>query len=237
MPGYDDTRKRGTSSRDAPHDAGSDLAEGTDERLLVQRSRRGDVDAFNELVARHQAGAYGVALRMLGDPDAAADVTQDAFLAAYRRLDTLRGISFRAWLLRIVSNGCYDYWRARGRRPTASLDALLAGEDGPADDHAPDAALARALVDPGGAPERVALRREAVEAIEAALLRLPDDQRLAVILSDVQGLPYEEVARVTDAPLGTVKSRIARGRARLREILLQQPELFGRDERRETRGR
>lgn len=217
--------------------------EDAQEREAVARSQRGDREAFNTLVVRHQSAAYSVALRMLGDPAVAADVTQDAFLSAFRNIGSFRGASFRAWVLRIVSNGCYSYWRAQRRRPAESLDALLADETGhgyghghgQAADTPADQALASALSDLTWNPEGAALRAEVIAALEAALLRLPADQRLALILSDIQGLPYEEIARVTDAPLGTIKSRIARGRARLRELLLAQPELFGRGERQDVR--
>jgi len=198
------------------------------ERALVTRSQRGDLGAFNALVERYQAIAYALALRMLGDPDAAADVTQDAFFSAYRAIGSFRGSSFRAWLLRIVSNGCFDVFRARGRHPAASLDALLEGD---APDVPGDAGVSAALIDPRWDPERAALRAEEVRAIETALLRLPPDQRLALILSDVQGLPYDEIARVMQTPLGTVKSRIARARAQLRALLVRQGELFSRAER------
>jgi RNA polymerase sigma-70 factor (ECF subfamily) len=197
------------------------------ERALIARSQRGDAAAFNALVERYQAIAYALALRMLGDPDAAADVTQDAFFSAYRAIASFHGVSFRAWLLRIVSNGCFDIFRARARRP-ASLDALLEGDPS---DSAGDAGMPAALVDPTWDPERSALRAEEARAIEAALLRLPPDQRLAVILSDVQGLAYDEIARVMQTPLGTVKSRIARARAQLRTLLVRKGELFLRAER------
>jgi RNA polymerase sigma-70 factor (ECF subfamily) len=199
------------------------------ERALIARSQRGDRAAFNALVERYQATAYALALRMLGDPDAAADVTQDAFFSAYRAIGTFRGTSFRPWLLRIVSNGCFDVFRAQGRQPSTSLDALLESDpDAPA---GADAHLPAALIDPSWDPERAALRAEAIAAIQAALLRLPPDQRLAVILSDVQGLAYDEIARVMDTPLGTVKSRIARARSHLRALLMRQGELFSRAER------
>lgn len=192
------------------------------ERALVSRSQQGDRSAFNTLVERYQATVYALTLRMLGDPEAAADVTQDAFFSAFRAIGSFRGMSFRAWLLRIASNGCFDVFRARGRQPTASLDALLEGES----QSNADAFLPAALIDGSWDPERNALRAEIVQAIEAALLQLPPDQRLAVILSDVQGLPYDEIARIMDSPLGTVKSRIARARGHLRVLLSRQGELF-----------
>jgi RNA polymerase sigma factor (sigma-70 family) len=206
-------------------------ASGELERQVIERARRGDVAAFNTLVTQYQSMAYGLALRMLGDPEAAADVTQDAFFSAYRNLDSYRGASFRSWLLRIVSNGCYDFWRAQRRRPSTSLEALREGASDGLDDGQNDTALGDAGADPTWAPDQVALRRETISAIEAALLRLPREQRMAVVLSDVQGLDYEEVARVMGVPLGTVKSRIARARDRLRRLLTPRGELSERVER------
>jgi RNA polymerase sigma-70 factor, ECF subfamily len=202
------------------------------ERILVERSQRGDRDAFNRLVERHQTGAYALALRMLGDPEAAADVTQDAFFSAYRAIGSFRGSSFRAWLYRIVSNGCFDYFRAQSRRPSVSLEAVLEDErDADLSPHASDARLPKSLIDPSWEPERAALRAEQIERIERALLRLPPEQRLALVLSDIQGLPYDEIARITETSLGTVKSRISRARTHLRGILLRQGELFGQAQR------
>lgn len=196
---------------------------------LIARSQKGDTRAFNQLVEMHQSGAYALALRMLGDPEAAADVTQEAFFSAFRAIDSFKGSSFRAWLLRIVSNGCYDYWRAQGRRPTTSLDATLEDDRGSEGvGQGSDARLPNAMIDLSWDPERVALKAEMIENIQAALMQLPAEQRLAVILSDIQGMPYEEIARVMNSSLGTVKSRISRARTHLRGILLRQGELFRR---------
>lgn len=205
------------------------------ERDAIARSQRGDASAFNLLVTRYESAAYSLALRMLGNPESAADVAQDAFFSAFRNIRAFRGASFRAWLLRIVSNGCYDYWRAQGRRPTESLDALLAGGDEGGGVGGVELELARALADPTWTPESAVLRAETVATIEAALLRLAHDQRLVIILSDVQGYSYEDIARIAGIPLGTVKSRIARARARLRDLLQEHSEPFPDGERRNDR--
>ncbi|HEU5441061.1 MAG TPA: sigma-70 family RNA polymerase sigma factor [Ktedonobacterales bacterium] len=199
---------------------------GDDERALVERSQRGEVAAFNVLVERYQSAAYAVALRMLGDAEAAADVTQDAFFSAYRAIGSFHGSSFRAWLFRIVSNGCYDHFRAQGRRPAVSLEATLEDERDADPQNSSDARLPRAMIDPSWDPERAALRAETIARIEAALQRLPAEQRLAVVLSDIQGLAYDEIAAIMGTSLGTVKSRIARGRAHLRGMLLREGEPF-----------
>ncbi|HEV8191925.1 MAG TPA: sigma-70 family RNA polymerase sigma factor [Ktedonobacterales bacterium] len=205
-----------------------------DERALVARSQQGELRAFNVLVERHQAGAYALALRMLGDPDQAADVTQDAFVSAWRAIGSFHGRSFRSWLLRIVSNGCFDVFRARGRHPSTSLETLLEGDADEAGAGPSDAHMPAAMIDATWDPEHAALRAEVVEAIEQALQRLQPEQRLAIILSDVQGLPYDEVAQIMDTPLGTVKSRIARARGHLRGLLLGQGELFASRRRLES---
>ena len=184
------------------------------EALLVARSREGDLTAFNALVAAHQDGVYNLCLRMLASPQAAEDATQEVFLAAYRNIQRFRGGVFRAWLLRIAANACTDELRRRRRRPQISLDA---------DD---SAGSAFDLPDTSSSPEEWALRREMVSHIQAALMRLPTDQRAAVVLRDVQGLSYEETAEILDVSLGTVKSRLSRGRARLRGFLLEERELL-----------
>jgi RNA polymerase sigma-70 factor (ECF subfamily) len=199
---------------------------GDDERALVERSQRGEVAAFNVLVARYQSAVYAVALRMLGDAEAAADVTQDAFFSAYRAIASFHGSSFRAWLFRIVSNGCYDHFRAQGRRPAVSLEATLEDERDADPQNSSDSRLPRAMIDPSWDPERAVLRAETIARIEAALQRLPAEQRLAVVLSDIQGLAYDEIAAIMGTSLGTVKSRIARGRAHLRGMLLREGEPF-----------
>ena len=204
-----------------------DERETAEELALVVRSQKGDRAAFNALVERYQAAVYALALRMLGDPDTAADVTQDAFFSAFRAMDTFRGASFRAWLFRIVSNGCYDSFRSRARRPTTSLEASLEDDrEAPGGAATTDARLPQALIDPSWDPESTALRAETVAQIQAALLKLPAEQRLALVLSDVQGFAYDEIASIMGSSLGTVKSRIFRARAHLRGLLTRDGELF-----------
>ncbi len=203
------------------------------EALFIARSRRGDTAAFNQLILLHQQAVYTLAYRMLGDPDNAADVTQEALFSAFRAITSFRGGSFRAWLLRIASNACCDYWRRSQRRPGESLEALT----GPSEGH--DEGLAQQFAaDERWDPETLALRSELQALIQDGLVHLPLEQRLAVILSDIQGLSYEEIASATDTSLGTVKSRIARGRAQLRVYLQRHAELLPRTYRlREEKGR
>ncbi len=191
----------------------------SDEQELLERSREGDLDAFNGLVLIYQGAVYNLCLRMLGSPQAAEDATQETFLSAYRSIRRVRGVNVKAWFLRIASNACIDELRRRKRRPQVSLDAPTP------DDDAGQRVLE--VPDSEAGPERLALRGEVCEALQAELLRLPPDQRLAVILCDIEGLSYEEIAANMSSSIGTVKSRISRGRARMREALRAQPELFG----------
>ena len=182
------------------------------DRADIQAARRGDVAAFNRLVERYQRLAFNVAYRTLGRSDEAADATQDAFFAAFRAVRELRGESFKPWLLRIVVNRCYDRLRRAGRLPTDSLDELSAGSE-----HSPP--------DPRPGPELAALGQETADVIQHALETLPLEQRSVVVLCDVQGLSYEEAAATLEVAVGTVKSRLSRARARLRDELAARGEL------------
>jgi len=188
-----------------------------DEQALVAAARRGDIQAFNRLVVIYQTLAYNVAYRLTHNPDQAADATQDAFISAFRAIKRFRGGSFKAWLLRIVTNACYDRFRSAKRHPTSSLDGKL--ED-------PDHSVI--MTDHKESPEDLALRRDLGKAIQARLDQLPPHQRITVILSDIQELSYEEIAEVTGVSLGTVKSRLSRARARLRDYMQQDAELLPR---------
>ncbi len=184
-----------------------------DEQELISRSKNGDVDAFNWLVEQYQRLVYNLALRMLGNAEAAEDASQDTFLSAYRAIDKFRGGSFKSWVLRIAANSCHDKQRVIRRYRVVSLDTLLETDDLPQSNNAES-------------PEDYALRRELGRFLNDGLSHLPEDQRLAVILSDVEGLSYDEVAQVAGCSLGTVKSRLNRGRTRLRDFLLQHEELL-----------
>ncbi len=210
---------------------GADALEQRHDLALISRAQRGERQAFNALVERHQSAAYALAMRMVGDPDVAADVTQDAFFSAYRAITSFRGSSFRAWLFRIVSNGCFDHFRAQSRRPTVSLEATLEADR---EEQSADAHLPQSLIEQAWDPERIALRGETIKRIQRSLLELVPEQRLALILSDIQGLPYDEIARVMECSLGTVKSRIFRARGHLRAILSREGELYRTSQRPST---
>lgn len=187
-----------------------------DEVRVIQEAQKGSVAAFNQLVMAYQGLAYNVAYRVIGNQEAAADACQDAFLKAYRALKQYQGGSFKSWLLRIVTNVCYDQIRYKNRRPTASLEDMT--ED--SDEHN------AYLVSQDEPPEALALREELGDLIQLGIAQLPEDQRVVLVLNDVQGFSYQEIAEIIDQPLGTVKSRLSRARRRLRDFLLEQKELL-----------
>ena len=185
-----------------------------DEAAVIQRAAAGDRTGFAQLMEHYQRACYGLAWRLLGDPDQAADATQDAFVHAYRAIGSYRGGIFRSWLLRITANASYDILRRAQRRPSSPLPD---GEEGSAPE-LPDIGAVNPVVE--------ATRSELYRHLEVALRRLPEDQRTAVVLCDVYGMDYNEVAAMTKSALGTVKSRIHRGRLRLRQLMAEHRELF-----------
>jgi RNA polymerase sigma-70 factor (ECF subfamily) len=178
-----------------PHDA---------DEGLVQRFQEGNAGAFEELVARHSTRVYNLCLRILGDPDEAADAAQDTFLSALRKLHSFRGeAAFTTWLHRVTVNACYDSLRRKRRRP---MLRVITDEDDdrpepplPSPDHADQVVLS---ID-----------------VAAALAQIPEEFRIALVMADVEDLPYEEIAGVLGIPVGTVKSRVFRGRAALGKAL------------------
>ena len=180
-----------------------------EESTLIADAQKGDLDAFNGLVLKYQEALFNVALRIVGDEELAADATQDAFLSAFASLRSFRGGSFKAWLLRTVTNACYDELRRAKRRPSVPLEPT--GPEGETSDSSPW------LADPGRSPEELMEASEIEHAIQHCLDRLPTEFRVVVVM---------EVAGAIRAPLGTVKSRLARARLRLRECLQAFEELL-----------
>ncbi len=177
-----------------------------DEALILE-AQGGSLEAFNRLVRRHERAVYNVALRLVGTAMAAEEVTQDTFMRAYGALERFRGGDFRPWLLRIATNRAYDELRRRKRAP-GSFEELT---------YEPEVewSTLTSVEEPDARAERLELAR----VLEAALAQLPTDQRVAVVLSDVQGYDYVEIAAITGVPYGTVKSRLSRARSRLRSLL------------------
>lgn len=176
-----------------------------DEQAVIRRAQRGDLDAFNALVQTYQDSAYTLAFRIMGEAYSAADAAQEAFIIAYRRLNTYRGGSFRAWLMRITTNQCYDEMRRRQRRPTVSVEEL--GDEPALPDNDSDT------------PEEIVQERELQRAIQDCISALNPDQRVVLVLCDVEGLDYQAIAESVGAQIGTVKSRLSRARAAVRDCL------------------
>jgi len=186
------------------------------EPALIASARKGDLDAFNTLVLAYQHQVYNLAYRIMGDEASAADATQEAFISAYKHMESFRGDSFKSWIFRIVTNACYDELRRRKRRPASSLEGLVGDEDLEIEYDIPDESESL---------ESRVERRELAQAIQFGIETLPPDQRITLVLSDVQNMSYEEIAAITGANLGTVKSRLSRARAKLRGYLVASGEL------------
>jgi RNA polymerase sigma-70 factor (ECF subfamily) len=182
-----------------------------DEIALVQSAQSGDLDSFNTLILHYQDRVFNTALRILGDEDIAQDAAQEAFISAFRSISTFRGGSFKAWLLRTVTNACYDELRRQKRRPTTPLE--------PETNDGEEMDSPRWLADPNMTPSEQFEADELEHAIQHCLDTLPTDFRTVVVLADLQGMDYSEVAIAARVPLGTIKSRLARARLRLRECL------------------
>jgi RNA polymerase sigma-70 factor (ECF subfamily) len=178
------------------------------DELLVRRFQQGNADAFEILVRRHGGRVYNLCLRILGDPEEAADASQDTFVTALRKAHTFRGdAAFTTWLHRVAVNACYDSLRRKRRRP-----------------------MLRVITDPDEEPSEAAVpvpdHAEGVVLsidVAAALLEVPEEFRIALVMAEVQDLPYDEIARVLEVPVGTVKSRVFRGRAALGRALGGRP--------------
>lgn len=182
------------------------------EKHCIERVLKGDANAFEHLVHAYEKTVYNLALRTLGNREDAEDVTQEAFLKAYRSLDSFRGDSkFSVWLYRIVSNLCLDLLRSRQRKPTQSL--TVEDDDGEIGE--------LEISDEHFSPEKLLDRKLTRESVQRGLAALPDDARQILLLRELQGMSYEEIGQALDLEPGTVKSRIFRARKRLCAFLLQ----------------
>jgi len=185
--------------------------------ILLEQARDGSLDAFNGLVELYQDHLFALVVRMVPDRDQASDAVQEAFFSAYRNLRSFRGGSVRSWLSRIAINAAMDQQRLRKRRPAQPYPEL---ED---DSWQPPAG-------PDADPERTAIGLERGRVLHAALAAITPDQRHAIVMFDVEGFDYQEIAELTGVSLGTVKSRIHRGRLALRDRLAGSMSLFRGDE-------
>lgn len=198
---------------DAPPAKPNDSLQHARDRALVERAIGGDLDAFNEIVLLYQDYLFALVVRVVHDRDSAADAVQEALFSCYRNLDRFRGDSFRSWLTRIALNAATDVLRYRKRRPA---DPYPEWED---DSWQPPAGEE-------ASPERRTMRRQTAKALTDALAEITSDQRTAIVMYDVEGFDYQEIADITGVSLGTVKSRIHRGRLALRELLSEDMELL-----------
>jgi RNA polymerase sigma-70 factor (ECF subfamily) len=203
---------------DQPPRTSPDRAHEPDDMLLIARTREGDRTAFDQLIRRHERRVYNLAYRLCGNPDDAADVAADAFVRVYNSLASFRGdASFLTWIYRITTNIYLDARKKKRARPQVSLDELVEMDD---------SAITRQYEDHAPLPGEVAEINERAGALQDAVSRLPDYQRVMVVMYHVEGKSYEEIAAAAGLPIGTVKSRLNRARLALRELLKGQMELF-----------
>jgi len=178
---------------------------------LIESAQRGDIEAFNQLVLKYQDMMYRISLRTLNDESSADDATQNAMIQAYRNIKSFRGGSFRSWLARVTVNASYDEMRRWRRQSGVSFDQE--NQDGEMIETMPW------MIDLSAGPEERFDSVELRDALQECVKSLNPDYRLVVVLVDVEGMSYEEVARVANIPVGTVKSRLARARGQLRKSL------------------
>lgn len=199
-----------------------------EEQALLARAQAGDVQAFERLVAAYERKVYNLAYRLTGNHDDASDVAQEALIKVYTSLGDFRGdSSFSTWLYRVVSNACLDELRRRKRQRATSLDAPVATDDG---------GLARQLPASGDGPEEALARKELQATVQMAIQALDEEHRVVIILRDIQGHSYQEIADYLGLSLGTVKSRLNRARAALQKKF-SELELFGPNFVRRVQGR
>lgn len=178
-----------------------------DDATLIADALKGDLDAFNQLVVKYQNMAYGHAYALVGDPDIADDITQESLLKAFKNLFQFRGGSFRAWLMRIVTNTSYDLLRGFNKHPTQPLF--------PVDEYGEDIESISWVADPEAGVETIFDRKQTSERLLQALDELPVNYRSILTLIDLYELDYSEATQILNIPIGTVKSRLARARLRM----------------------
>ncbi|MCE1253736.1 MAG: sigma-70 family RNA polymerase sigma factor [Anaerolineae bacterium] len=190
-----------------------------DEPALISAAQQGDLDSFNRLVLNYQDAVYNLTYRILGDGDGADDATQTTFISAFRSLQSFKGGSFKAWLLRMATNNCLDELRRQKRHPQTSLEPVREDDDEIFDTPA-------WLKDNTAGPESTLEMKELEAGIQNCLDGLPDDFKVVVTLVEIEGLDYSEASDIIKKPLGTIKSRLARARYKLRDCLRGYMELL-----------
>lgn len=183
------------------------------EQEWIARAKAGDMQAFEALILQHEKIVYNVALRMMNHSEDARDISQEVFLKAYKSIGQFdERAMFSTWLYRITTNTCIDELRRRKGKQSYSLEEELESEEG---------SMQRQIADEGETPEESLLRAERADELKKALAQLTEEHRIAVILRDIRGLSYEEIAEIMDLPMGTVKSRISRARNQLKQEILK----------------
>ena len=176
----------------------------TDDKALIKKSKAGDLESYNRLVLLYQKEVYNFCLRLTGNVQVAEDMAQETFISAWKSIRGLKGENLKYWLLRIARNACYDYFRSAKRKPAVSLEANPAINP-----------LAH------GNPEQELLKNELGEDLSRGMAELSSEIREVVVLSDMLGYSYQEISEILKCPLGTVRSRLSRGRGQLRDYLLK----------------
>lgn len=187
------------------------------EALLLKKIKNGDIASFELLISNYQVYAYNVAYRMLGNEEDAKDITQEALIKVYKSIHKFKETSsFSTWLYRIVMNTCKDELKKR-KEATISLDKEIQTDDG---------SMSMEIGDERLNPSRIVERNEVSHVVQEAINTLPDANRMVIVLRDIQGMSYEEISQVIKEPIGTVKSRINRGRGQLKKILMEKKHLI-----------
>ncbi len=191
-----------------------------DELKLIKKAQKGDVASFEKIIEVYQPIIYNISYRFAGNVDDAADMAQEVFLKMFKNINTFQFKSkFSTWIYRVATNTCLDIVKRENRRVSAySIDDGFEDDEGNI--------TVGEIADSGSTPDEVVERYEVRDVINSAISQLSDDYKTVIILRDIRGLPYDEIAEILDCSVGTVKSRISRGRKNLREILLKNKELF-----------
>lgn len=183
-----------------------------DETILIQKSQRGDMDAFEQLLLRYEKKVYTIAYKYMGNAEDASDLAQEALIKAYQSIGTFRGeSSFGTWIGRITANKCLDELRKRKKLQTTSLDEELELEEG---------SVQKEIVSERDTPEQHTIRQETVHYVQQKLQQMKEEYRMVLVLRELEGHSYEDIADMLNCSLGTVKSRISRARNYLKELVL-----------------
>ena len=183
-----------------------------DETILIQKSQRGDMDAFEQLLLRYEKKVYTIAYKYMGNAEDASDLAQEAMIKVYQSIGTFRGeYSFGTWIGRITANKCLDELRKRKKLQTTSLDEELELEEG---------SVQKEIVSERDTPEQHTIRQETVHYVQQKLQQMKEEYRMVLVLRELEGHSYEDIADMLNCSLGTVKSRISRARNYLKELVL-----------------